>query len=97
MKLRGVDAVWLGECRDGGGRKRLDGDSGRSRTRDLADDDSERMHAIELAVAIGTDHERGNRLHPASDQPQDVERRFVRPVQVFENEDGGRVAPELSE
>jgi hypothetical protein len=50
------------------------------------------MGAIDLVVAIGRQHERGERLDTAAEQSQDVERRLVGPVQVLEHDDAGRPA-----
>ena len=46
------------------------------------------MDRVELVVAVGRDDENGNGLDPAGEQPQDVEGSLVRPVHVFEHEDG---------
>ena len=43
------------------------------------------MVAVELVVPVGRDDECGH-VHPACEQPQDVERRLVAPVQVLEQE-----------
>ena len=40
--------------------------------------------ALELVVAVGRDHERRERTTRAGDDPDDVERRLVRPVQVLD-------------
>ena len=45
--------------------------------------------SVELVVAVGGDHERGQRLDPARQQPEDVERRLVGPVQVLQHDDRG--------
>ena len=45
------------------------------------------MRRVELIVAVAGDDEGWHRLHPAGEQPEDVERRLVRPVQVLEDED----------
>ena len=50
------------------------------------------MRAIELVVAVAGEHERGNGLDLAREQPQHVERRLVGPVEVLEHEDR-RAAP----
>ncbi len=95
QRLR-VDAVRL---RQGGYRvlrKRSDREAAREPAgRQLAQDDPERMLRVDLAVAVADDHERGNRLDTASEQPEDVERRLVRPVRVLEDEDGARLRREL--
>jgi hypothetical protein len=53
------------------------------------------MAAAELVGAIGDKDEGVNRVDPPTEQPQDVERRLVGPVHVFEHEDGPGSRPEL--
>jgi hypothetical protein len=96
VQLGGVDAVKRGERRDRPGRQPRDREAvDRAARGQLADDDSQRMGAIELVVAEGGDHERGQRRDPPREQPQDVERRLVGPVQVLEHDDRARVAPQV--
>ena len=54
------------------------------------------MATVELVVAEGRDDERWKRLDPTPDDPQDVERRLVGPVQVLNDDDGGGGPPELA-
>ena len=84
VELVRVNAVRLGELRD---RPRREQDEfhppdvlGR---RQLSEHDPERMRRVELIVAVAGDDEDWHRLHPAGQQPEDVERRLVRPVQVL--------------
>ena len=88
VQLFWVDAVRRCELADGveGERGELDAAHPRGR-RELADNDSERMRPVELIVPIGGDHQCLDRLDPATEQPQDVERRFVGPVDVLEDND----------
>jgi hypothetical protein len=44
------------------------------------------MRAVELIIAVAGHHQRRHRLHPAGEQPQDVQGRLVGPVHVLENE-----------
>ena len=46
------------------------------------------MDRVELVVSVGRDDENGNGLDPAGEQPQYVEGSLIRPVHVFEHEDG---------
>src|SRR5262245_14462035 len=45
------------------------------------------MRRVELIVAVAGDDEGWHRLHPPGEQPEYVECRLVRPVQVLEDED----------
>jgi hypothetical protein len=89
VELVGVDTIRLGELGD-----RPRGEPGGLQPpdppapRQLSEQDPQGMRAVELVVAIADDHQRRHRLHPAGEQPQDVERRLVRPVHVLEHEHG---------
>ena len=48
------------------------------------------MTSIDLVVSIRREHERGNLRDPSSEEAQDVERGSVSPVDVLEDECGGR-------
>ena len=52
------------------------------------------MRAVELVVAVCDDHERGDVVQAMPEQPKDIERRLVRPLQVLED-DRGRPAAQL--
>src|SRR5262245_34243737 len=52
-----------------------------------AEHDTQRMLGHELVLAIGRDEESGRLLDPAGDDPEDVERRLVRPVHVLQHHD----------
>ena len=96
VQVRGVDPVRLGELADGRRRQRRDRDPRhRPRGRQLAQDERQRVRAVELVVAIAGEHERGDRVDLARQQAQHVERRLVGPVQVLEHEDR-RAAPASS-
>src|SRR5439155_27258863 len=55
-----------------------------------------RMAARELVVAVGGDDERRHRVEAASKQAQDVERRLVGPMDVFDD-DRARTGRELAQ
>ncbi len=54
------------------------------------------MTAVELVIPIAGEHECGDRLHTASEQPQDIERRLVRAMHILEDDDHWRVRPQLA-
>ncbi len=54
---------------------------------ELAEQDAERMVAVDLIAAIRGDQERGERVDPAGDDPENVQRRLVGPVNVLEDDD----------
>ena len=64
--------------------------------RQLAEHGPERVGAVELVVAIARDHQSRDRLDPTGEQPQDVERRLVRPVHILEHEHGRCAFAELT-
>ena len=46
------------------------------------------MGTVDLLVAIGDDEQHRQRLHAPADEPHDVERRLVGPVQILQAQDG---------
>jgi hypothetical protein len=50
------------------------------------------MQAVEL-VAVAHQNECGNTFHPAPEQANDVERRFVGPMDVFDRSTTGACLP----
>ncbi len=48
------------------------------------------MGAIELVVSVAENDEGGHRIDPAANQPDNVERRLIRPLDVVEDEDRRR-------
>jgi hypothetical protein len=52
---------------------------------------------VELVVAVGAEHERGSRVRLPRQQPHDVERGLVGPVQVLDDEDRRGPARELAQ
>jgi hypothetical protein len=54
------------------------------------------MRTVELVVPIAGEHEGGNSLDPATEQPEDVEGGLIRPVQVLEDENRGDPSLELT-
>jgi hypothetical protein len=86
VELIGGDAVRLGELRH---RRRREPDElhpphGPAR-RQLTKEDPERMGTVEPVVAVAGHDQGRHRLHPAGQQPQDVEGRLIRPVHVLEH------------
>jgi hypothetical protein len=69
---------------------------GRRAIGQLPEHDPQRVAAIDPVVAIGRQHERGDRLDAASEQAQDVERRLIGPVEVLEHDDVRRPAAQLA-
>ena len=45
------------------------------------------MTRSELVVAVGDEHERPERREPPAEKAEQVERRFVRPVRVFDDDE----------
>src|SRR5204862_7279931 len=96
VELVSVDIAWLRELRDGDGRQRHELQSCGPLTRsELAEHDPQERRALELVVTVRTEDERRERLQPAAEQPQDVERRLVGPVEVLEHEDRRGAAAQL--
>jgi len=52
--------------------------------------------AVELVVPIAGEHECGDRLHPACEEPQDIKGRLVRIMHILEDEDRWRPGPQLA-
>jgi hypothetical protein len=53
------------------------------------------MGTVELVVAVAGHDQGRHRLHPAGQQPQDVQRRLVGPVHVLEDEHGRGPRPQF--
>ena len=88
IQVGGVDLVSDRQLTDGGGRERSEREPVDGRRRgEVAEQHAHRVVAVEAVVAIGADDERRD-VHPAAEQPQDVERRLVAPVQVLDHEHG---------
>ena len=90
IKIGGIDAIGGGHPRD---RLRCEQrqshappDAGRA---ELAEQDAQRVAAVESLVAIAENHEQRHGLDPARDETDDVQRRLVRPVHVLDNKNGG--------
>jgi hypothetical protein len=87
VEVLGVDAVRLGELRD---RPRREPDQlhppDRPAPRQLSEENPERMGAVERVVPVAGHDQGRQRLHPAGQQPQDVQGRLVGPVHVLEDE-----------
>jgi hypothetical protein len=85
--------VWRCERRNCVERQRCDLDACRPLAkRHLAEQDPEQMPPVELVVPEGRDDEHRQRLDPARDDPQHLERRLVRPVQILDH-DNARQRP----
>src|SRR5437588_4919665 len=54
------------------------------------------MRAVKLIVSVTGKDERGDRLDSSREEPQNVERRLVRPVDVLEDEDGSSSSAQLA-
>ena len=54
------------------------------------------MTAVDLVVPIAGEHECGDRLHAASEEPQDIEGRLVSAMHILEDEDRWRPRPQLA-
>ncbi len=50
--------------------------------------DTQQLRAVELVVAVGDEHQGTEPLDTAADQPQDIERRLIGPVDILEHQDG---------
>ncbi len=68
----------------------------RAARRQLAEHPPQRVDTVELVVPIGREHERRDSFDPPDEQPQNVERGLVRPVQILEDEDA-RHPPQLTQ
>jgi len=84
--------VRLGERGHGleGQRRQPETPCGRRRCQH-AEHDPGRVVSVELVIPEARDHECGCALDPAPDEPEDVERGLVRPVDVLEDQDGRAV------
>ena len=87
MQLGGVDADRAGQLGHPLGGERRQRQSRRRAAGQLAEDDPQRVARIELVVAIGDEHQRGEPLDAPGEQAQDVERGLVGPVEVLEDDD----------
>jgi predicted nucleotidyltransferase len=97
VELVGIQVRRLGKLGDGRRRERLDLQTADDLVRrELAEHDPERMGAVDLVVAVAGENERGDRLEPSRQQPEDVERRLVGPVDVLEDEDRRRRGRQLA-
>ena len=77
-------------------RQRSELDSGRPLAEGrFAEQNPERMPAVELVVSEGRDDQHRQRLDPARDDPEHVERRLVGPVHVFDHDHGRRRPAQL--
>jgi hypothetical protein len=61
----------------------------------LANQQSQRMIAVELIIAISPDHQAGNGLHAAAEEPQNVQSCFICPVQILDDDYRGFARTEL--
>ena len=91
-----IDSVRSGEAGDGFGRQRREPQPGDVGPGQLAEHDPQRMRSLELVVAIRGDHERREGIASTAQQPDDVERRVVGPMQILEDDDGRGASPKLA-
>jgi hypothetical protein len=63
----------------------------------LTEQRPQRMGPVHLLVAIGDGEQQWQRAHTPADEPHDVERRLVGPVQVLQNQDGRALGLELGQ
>ena len=56
--------------------------------RELPEDNAQRVSAFELVVPIAHEQQRRGRSDPPAEQAKDVERAFIRPVDILEHDDG---------
>ena len=98
VQLVRVDAVRLSQRRDRRPRQRQQLEpTYRLAGRELTEHDPERVGGLQRVVTITGDDQRRNRFDPTTDQPQDVERRLVGPVNVLEHDDSRRPLVELAQ
>jgi hypothetical protein len=98
VQLLHVDAVRRRQLLDRLPRQRLDPEPlHRGARPQLAEHDPERVGEVQLVVAVGGDHERGHGLDSPAEQPKDVQRRFVRPVEVLDDQDRRARGPQLAQ
>ena len=96
VKLVGICEVRIGEYADSVARQRPHPDAADSVNRGQAsEDDAKRVGPAKLVVAIRRDDQRIEPLDPAGEEPNDVERALVGPVDVFQHDDRGRRPGEL--
>jgi hypothetical protein len=69
----------------------------RAADRQLAEHDPQRMRVIELIIAIAAEQQRLNSLHATRNEPDNVERRLVGPVQILEDQHRRRRRPKLTQ
>ncbi len=97
VELPAVHPGVLGQAGDGLTRepRDLQAPRGRGTPSHLTDQSLEAVEALELLVAIGEDDQRGDLLDPPGEEPEDIQRRLVRPLGVLEDEDGSDSPVEL--
>jgi hypothetical protein len=90
VELAGVDPVWPRELTDSiSGERRELQPRHRALRGELAERSPQRMAPLELVVAERENDERRDLLDLADQDAQNVERRLVRPVNIFESKNGG--------
>ena len=96
IELLGVDAVRRSQFRHGCLRKWLElQPHDRAGGAELTEHDAQLVRE-QLIVSVGDDDERRNGLQTAPDEPKDVERGLVRPVDVLEDDDRRRQVRQLA-
>jgi hypothetical protein len=88
--------VGFGKLRDRDGRERrqletIDAVIGR----ELAENVSQRVIAVELVVAVRRDHERRHTVEASGEEAKHVECRLIDPMKILEHEHGWTARPQL--
>ena len=96
MKLGDIDPRRPGECGNGSGGERTEGQPIGRRCQ-LAEDQTESLRAAELIRPVAGQHESGCGGDAASEQGEQIERRLVRPVEILEHEYGGTSRSQLTQ
>jgi hypothetical protein len=87
--MLGIDAVGFGELAHPFERQRLQVEPFDScRCREVSDHGPQRVRRMQLVVAKRRDHESARPFDATPEQAEDVERRLVGPVEVFQHEHG---------
>jgi hypothetical protein len=98
IQLGRVDAVRRGQLGHSASRQRGEAQPDNARPgRQLADEYPEPVRPVDLVVAVGADRQHRDGLQAARQQPDDVQRRVVGPVQVLQDQDRGAARAQFVE
>ncbi len=88
MERRDVDGLLPGQRAHRVERERRERHTPhRRRSREVAEDDAQRMLGVEFVVAVGDDEERARPLHTATEIAKQIEGRLISPMRILDDKD----------